>query len=118
MDSEVSGYLRQMTVLTRHVRKVFLIAVLICGLLVLNVTFLREVSAGPPGGIRSCFGPLLLWALTAATYAFHSLAAANARLTEKVGGILEAERARALRQLAAIKTRLRASASGTQSKNA
>jgi hypothetical protein len=107
MDTDVTGYLERMSRLARRAKKVFFVAVLICGVLALNFTVLGGRSAGALARARSCFGPLLFWALTAAAYAFHSLAQAHVRMTRKVEGVLSAERQRALRQLAHIKARLR-----------
>ncbi|MGD2175638.1 MAG: hypothetical protein PVJ27_09560 [Candidatus Brocadiaceae bacterium] len=106
MDPEVSAYLQQMGSRTREVRKVFIIAVTLCALLTLNVTFLEGPSEGKLGAVYSSLGPLLLWSLTAAAYAFHLLARAHARLTTKVRGVLAADRAEARRRLRAIKARL------------
>lgn len=111
MNSEVSGYLRSMTLLARRARKVFLIAVGVCGLLALNLMFGRRGGTGPLAELRASFGPLLLWALTAAAYAFFLLATINARMTRKVADVVAADRARAVRQLQTIRARLEWSAS-------
>ena len=106
MDGDVSVYVQRTRGLARRARHVFLAAVLLCGLLAVNVTFLASRSPGHLEGVRFCFGPLLLWALTAAAYAFHSMAQAHAGMTQRVGDILSADKARALRELTTIKARL------------
>ena len=58
-------------------------------------------------GLRACYGPLLLWGLTAAFYAFHTLAHAAFALTETVDSIRASEQMKGLRRLATIKQRLR-----------
>ena len=107
MDSEVSGYVQQVATLTRRARNVFLVAVLLCGLLALNVTALRGRPAGRLAGVCVSFGPLLFWSLVAAAYAFHSVARVNARLAQKMGELLAADRSRARRLLSTIRARLR-----------
>jgi len=106
VDGDVSVYVQRTRGLARRARHVFLAAVLLCGLLAVNVTFLASRSPGHLEGVRFCFGPLLLWALTAAAYAFHSMAQAHAGMTQRVGDILSADKARALRELTTIKARL------------
>ncbi len=106
MDAEVTRYIRRMRMLSRRTRNVFLAAVALCTLLACNVTFLNDWAQGHMEPIRAAFGPLLLWSLTAAAYAFYSLATANSRLTRKVVDILAADRARAMKQIKMIKSRL------------
>jgi uncharacterized membrane protein YesL len=105
-SSTVPGYVRETTVRVRHARNIFLIAVITCGVLSLNVTLLRTHPSGQLAGLRSCFAPLLFWSLTAAAYAFHALARANARLLEGLSHALTSDRMNGLRQIAAIRTRL------------
>ncbi len=107
MDPELATHLRQMMARGRHARNVFLIAVLICGVLALDSTFLASGSTGDLARVRSAFGPLLLWALTAVAHAFHLLSQANVGMVQKSHGILAADKARALHQLAKIRRRLR-----------
>jgi len=106
MESDVTTYMGEMTKLTRKARKTFLAAVLLCAVLALNISCLRDGTAGRLADVRSCFVPLLFWALTAASYAFHSLAEANARMSRKTCEVLAADHARAMRRLSAIKERL------------
>jgi hypothetical protein len=108
MDAELPTYFRQMMALSRHARNVFLLAVLICGVLALNDTLLGSRTAGQLRVVRSCFGPLLLWALTAVVHAFHLMARANAGIAQRADGILAAEQAKARQQLARIRARLSA----------
>ncbi len=109
MDSELASHLRHMMARGRHARNVFLIAVLICAVLALDATFVGSPSVGQMAGVRSCFGPLLLWALTAMAYAFHLLSQSTAGMTEKSECVFAADKVRALHQLAKIRRRLRAS---------
>ena len=108
MDAELAGHLRKMMVRGRHARNVFILAVVICGVLALDATFLGSRSAGQMAVVRSSFGPLLLWALTAIAHAFHLLTQANAGMAERSQGVFAADKAKALHQLAKIRQRLRA----------
>lgn len=107
MGSAVSEELRHMTGVVRRARNVFLMAVGVCVILTLNLAFFRGHSTGGLAGLRACYGPLLLWGLTAALYAFHTLARAASGLTETVDSIRASERMKGLRRLAIIKQRLR-----------
>jgi hypothetical protein len=107
MDPKVAGYLEHVESLARRARNVFFASLLVCSLLALNLTFFRNGSVGQLASIRLSFGPLLLWSLAVAAYAFQSLSRTNSRLTRKVTDILDADQARARRQLQMIRARLR-----------
>jgi len=110
MGRGVSDELLRMTAAIKRARNVFLMAVGVCVILSLNLAFFRGDATGALAGLRSSYEPLLLWGLTAAAYAFHTVARATIGLTEEVSKIRTAERMRELRQLAMIKERLRHSA--------
>ncbi len=95
--------LPQAKALVHQSRNVFVIAMTICAVLSVNLTVHGVQSVG----VASCFVPLLFWSLVAVVYAFYSLASTNARLMQQMGNKMVWERMKGLRQLAAIKERLR-----------
>jgi len=103
MEGTMSGSLPDTRHSAQQARNVFVTALTISAILAFNLTILGARSAG----LAACFVPLLFWSLVAAAYAFHSLARDHALLTEQLGSRLVWERMRGLRQLAAIKERLR-----------
>lgn len=107
MDAELAAYLRHMRDLGRRARNVFLIAVAICGLLAVDVTFMGSRFTGALGSVRPCFGALILWALTAAAYGFMLLSRATDGMTDKAEVVFAADRQKALNQIATIRRRLR-----------
>jgi hypothetical protein len=103
MDGIVSAGLPQSRALARRSRNVFAMALASCAILALDITSLRHGPGGPAAG----FGPLMFWSLAAAAYAFHSLASTNRRLLDEMGSRMVWDRMKGLKQLAAIKARLR-----------
>ncbi len=97
------GSMPQAKVLAHQARNVFVIAMTICAILSVNLV----VHGAQSAGVAACFVPLLFWSLVAVAYAFYSLARTHARLLEQMGNKMVWERMRGLRQLAAIKERLR-----------
>ena len=107
METEVAHEVRRTITTTRHARHVFGAAVAICTVLAIDATCLGGTYTGPLAGAHRAFGPLLFWALTAVVYAFHLITQVNASVLDKADAVLEADRARARRQLVKIRRRLR-----------
>ena len=112
MDPDVSCDLRKAAAVARRARNAFFAATLLCWLLALDVTQLRDRSLGQLESIHAFFGPLLLWSLTAAAYAFQAVVRAYAGVSQRVDKILTTDEAKALRLVTRIRARLSSSASG------
>jgi energy-converting hydrogenase Eha subunit B len=106
VDAETFGYLRHVADVVRRAKRVFFIALVLSVLLAVNVVFLGNRKAAPMTGVCGALGPLLLWSLVAAAYAFQTVAQASTGMTAKVSAIILADRERAMRIISAIKARL------------
>jgi hypothetical protein len=106
MDAETSCDMREATVVARRARNAFLGAMLICWILALHMTQLRDRPLGQIQSVHAVFGPLLLWALTVAAYAFHAIIQAYGRLEVRMDRIVASDDAKAQRLISRIRARL------------
>jgi len=82
---------------------------LICCILALHMTHASDHSLGQLRSIHAVFGPLLLWALIAAAYAFHGVVRAYVGLAGRLDRIVARDRTRAQRLISRIRERLASS---------
>jgi hypothetical protein len=106
MEATMSYSIRETAVVTRHARNAFLGAMLICSILALYLTNVRDCSLGNLQSIHAVLGPLLLWSLTAAAYAFHALMRAYDRVSRRLDTLAARDHVRAERRISRVRQRL------------
>ena len=106
MDAETSSDFREAVAVTRRARNAFLGAMLICGILALYVTQLSDRPLGHFHSVHAVAGAFLLWALTAAAYAFHSVVRAYGQVADRMEKILATDEAKAQRLVSKIRARM------------